>query len=105
LTPGSLWRNHEATPSQQYLIFARRKQPERLTQADLLLGMLCKAREFGRAVELPEIMQAGIAQHGARISELRERGFLIENDLERLPDGRVLSRYWLRHDPEQDSRP
>ena len=96
-----LWRNHEATPSQQGLVFGRRRQTDRLTKADVLLAMLREARAFGRAVELTEIMRAGIAQHGARVAELREYGFEIENEMERTPD-RVLSRYWLRHDPEME---
>lgn len=66
------------------------------------LSMLRQARASGAAVELPQIMAAGIAQHGARFNELRTRGFEIVNETERGTDGRVLSRYWLRHDPERD---
>ncbi len=62
--------------------------------------MLRKARSENRALSLPEIMGAGIAQFTARIFELRERGFKIENEMRRSLDGRVLSRYWLREDPE-----
>jgi hypothetical protein len=47
-------------------------------------------------------MQAGIAQHGARFKELRDQGFEITNEMERSADGVVLSRYWLRFDPERD---
>jgi hypothetical protein len=83
------------------LVFREAKRGK-VTQREVLLSMLRDACAIGRAVELPEIMRAGIAQHGARIAELRECGFVIENELERLPDGRVLSRYWLRHDPERD---
>jgi hypothetical protein len=64
--------------------------------------MLRHARANGRAVQLPEIMGAGIAQHGARFNELRRRGFDIENEIKRDAHGRVLSRYWLQHDPELD---
>lgn len=65
--------------------------------------MLRKAREAGKAVELPEIMRAGIAQHGARFNEIRSRGFIVENKTSR--DGYVArSRYWLRFDPEQDGQ-
>jgi hypothetical protein len=63
--------------------------------------MLRQARANGRAVQLPEIMVAGIAQHGARFNELRSRGFVIENETER-DSGGVRSRYYLRHDPELD---
>ena len=100
---GGLWHNHEATPRQQQLVFRRYKPRRRLAQSDTLLAMLREARANGRAVELPEIMRAGIAQHGARLTELRQRGFVIRNELERAADGRVLSRYWLRNDVEMDS--
>jgi hypothetical protein len=63
--------------------------------------MLRGARFQGTSVELPAIMAAGIAQHGARFNEIRSRGFVVENQLERA-NGRMLSRYWLRFDPEQD---
>lgn len=95
-----LWRNHEATPRQQNIAFPTNK-PGRPTQADVVLEMLRDARRNGRPLELPEIMRAGIAQHGARLAELRERGFVIENKMERTA-GRVLSRYWLRFDPGRD---
>jgi hypothetical protein len=64
--------------------------------------MLREARADSRAVQLPEIMAVGIAQHGARFNELRARGFVITNETQRAGDGRVLSRYCLRHDPERD---
>lgn len=74
------------------------------SQVDLLLGMLREARANGDAVELLQIMAAGIAQHGARLHEIRERGFIVENETERGVDGRVISRYWLKFDPEKDAR-
>ncbi len=98
---GCLWRNHEATPRQQQLFKAGKKRGAP-TQADLLVEMLREARFQGRSVELPAIMAAGIAQHGARFNELRSHGFVIHNEIERAADGRVLSRYWLRFDPERD---
>lgn len=98
---GGLWRNHEATPRQRELFRAGKKR-ECPTQADLLIEMLREARLQGRPVELPAIMAAGIAQHGARFNELRSQGFVIHNEIERAADGRVLSRYWLRFDPERD---
>jgi hypothetical protein len=67
--------------------------------------MLRTARAQGRALELPEIMAAGIAQHGARFNEIRARGFVVENETRRAEDGRTLSRYFLRHDPDNDRRP
>jgi hypothetical protein len=66
--------------------------------------MLREARAGSRALELPNIMVTGIAQHGARIAELRQGGFVIENELERAADGRILSRYWLRYDLELDGQ-
>jgi Helix-turn-helix domain len=50
-----------------------------------------KARDAGKALTLPEILQTGIAQFTARIFELREQGFVIENEMQRA-EGRVLSR-------------
>jgi Helix-turn-helix domain len=98
-----LWRDNPATPTQQQLAFRpNRKANLKPTQAEVLLSLLRKARAEGKALTLPEILQTGIAQFTARIFELRELGFLIENELQRA-DGRVLSRYWLRHDPEEDS--
>ena len=47
-------------------------------------------------------MRLGIAQHGARFNEIRSRGFVVENELDRDTRGVVRSRYWLRHDPEQE---
>jgi hypothetical protein len=64
--------------------------------------MLRAARANREPLELPSIMKAGIAQHGARFKELRNQGFEIVNELERTADGVVLSRYWLRFDPERD---
>jgi len=70
-------------------------------QMELLIATLREARAESRALELLEIMHLGIAQHGARFSELRSRGFVIENELQRDPRGRVFSRYRLRFDPAE----
>ena len=98
-----LWQNHLATPHQQTLPFGakqnHRKQP---TQADVLVAMLRAARAKREPLQLPEIMKAGIAQHGARLKEIRDRGFRVDNEMERTAEGVVLSRYWLRFDPELD---
>jgi monomeric isocitrate dehydrogenase len=94
-----LWRDKPATPNQQRLAFGSHRG--KVTQADVLLEMLRKARETGKAVELPDILHAGIAQFTARIFELRERGFQIDNEMEHV-NGQRRSRYWLRYDPEQD---
>ena len=99
-----LWRDHESTPRQQKIAFSKTKRHDRPTQADVLLAMLREARWNDKRLELPEIMQAGIAQHSARFNELRRRGFDIQNEIERDARGRMLSRYWLRHDPEQDGQ-
>jgi hypothetical protein len=87
---GGLWRNHRNRGGD--------------TQAGILLSMLRQARTTGVSLELPQIMAAGIAQHGARFNELRAHGFVIVNQTERRADGRVLSRYWLQHDPERDGK-
>jgi len=39
------------------------------------------------------------------MKEIRQRGFVVRNDLERSHDGRILSRYWLECDPEQGGQP
>lgn len=97
-TSHSLWIGHPATPTQ-------RKKHGKATQCELLAEKLRQARASGAAVELPDILRLGIAQHRARLAELRERGFLIRNEMERSSNGIVLSRYWLTFDPEQDRQP
>jgi hypothetical protein len=54
-------------------------------------------------LELPDIIQAGIAQHGARFNENRSRGFVVVNEIER-NNGVVRSRYRLTFDPEGEVR-
>jgi hypothetical protein len=99
------WSGHPATPHQQALPFqAKRNRRTQPTQGDVLIGMLRAARTNREPLELPAIMKAGIAQHGARLTEIRERGFRVENQMERTADGGVLSRYWLTFDPERDVR-
>jgi len=66
-----------------------------------LISKLREARAEGKALELPEIMRLGIAQHGARMKEIRDRGFKVINELESL-EGVLHSRYWLLFDPERD---
>jgi hypothetical protein len=70
-------------------------------QTELLIGKLREARAAGRALELPEIMRLGIAQHGARMKEIRNRGFRVANELESV-EGVLHSRYYLLFDPERD---
>lgn len=102
---GGLWVDHPATPRQEKLAFDRSSNRVKPTQADVLLSVLRSKRAVGKSLELPEILRLGIAQHSARFVELRRRGFIIENELRRATDGRTLSQYWLRHDPEQDVEP
>ena len=65
----------------------------------------CGSRSLSAIVrlELPAIMQAGIAQHGARFNEIRSRGFEVENELDR-DNGAIRSRYVLKFDPEREAR-
>lgn len=98
-----LWRDHPATPRQQSLFNVTRKRRTKITQADVLIAMLREARMQHRALELTAIMHAGIAQHGARLSEIRALGFEVENQLEHV-DGAIRSRYILRFDPESEAR-
>jgi hypothetical protein len=74
---------------------------QRPTQTELLIAKLRERRDEGKALELLEIMRLGVAQHGTRLSELRSRGFVIENELRRDSTGRVLSRYRFRFDSER----
>ena len=99
---GGLWRDHLATPRQEQLVFRSNRKRSRPTQADVIVELLREKRALGKSLELREIMAAGIAQHGARMKEIRQRGFVVRNELQRSPDGRVLSRYWLECDPDQD---
>jgi hypothetical protein len=98
----SLWRNHPATPTQRTLTSLNKTRRKQVTQADVLLQALRQARASGRAPELPDVMALGIAQHGARLNELRYHAFVIENEMERDAGGHVLSHYWLRFDPERN---
>lgn len=98
-----LWRGHSATPHQQPLPFgARGKRGAQPTQADVLIEMLRTDRVKREPLALPAIMQAGVAQHGARFKEIRGCGFQVENEMERTAGGVALSRYWLCFDPERD---
>ena len=97
-----LWHDHPATPRQEHLAFKPSGKRIRPTQADVIVKLLRDKRALGKPLDLPEIMAAGIAQHGARFNEIRSRGFVIENELERDGRGSVCSRYWLKYDPEQD---
>jgi hypothetical protein len=74
---------------------------QRLPQVELLITKLRERRNEGRSLELPEILSLGIAQHGARLREIRARGFEVIDELESV-DGILHSRYWLTFDPEQD---
>jgi len=74
---------------------------QRPTQTELLIAKLRERRDEGKALELPEIMRLGIAQHGARMKEIRDRGFKVINELESIK-GVLHSRYWLMYDPERD---
>ena len=74
---------------------------QRPTQTELLIAKLRDRRDEGKALELPEIMRLGIAQHGARMKEIRNRGFQVINELESV-EGVLHSRYWLIFDPERD---
>ena len=55
------------------------------------------ARKHER-VPLPEIQRAAGAQHGARLREARNRGYVIDNVTEHV-DGDVHSWYILRAEP------
>src|SRR5438270_3122083 len=87
-----LCRNHPATERQLTFVFQASPPPpsRRTTQADVLIELLRARRAAGLALELPDILAAGIAQHSARLLELRERGFIIENEMQRSAAGHVV---------------
>lgn len=113
----ALWRDYPATERRQTALPSTLNSPapsgaplqvppsgrnKRTSQAELLLALLRARRGESERLELPEIRNLGIYQHTARIFELRERGFVIENEMERMEDGSVHSFYSLVHDPELD---
>jgi len=57
-----------------------------------------KANKYKR-VPLPQIQKAAGAQHGARLKEARDLGYLIDNELERTSSGDIHSWYILRAEP------
>ncbi len=69
---------------------------EHRTRTDRLLALLLARK--GRRVSLPEVQRAAGAQHGARIGELREHGYVIDNVMERM-EGEIYSWYVLRAEP------
>jgi Helix-turn-helix domain len=58
----------------------RQETIKRKSQSDRLLELLITAH--GAPVFLPQILELRISQYGARIRELRDRGFQIENERE-----------------------
>jgi hypothetical protein len=74
-----LWHDHPATPRQEQLALQSSRKRTRPTQADVIVELLREKRALGKPLELPEIMFAGIAQHGARMKEIRQRGFVVRN--------------------------
>ena len=49
----------------------------------------------------PFTLGAGIAQHGALFNELRAHGMCIQNEIERMSGGGVVSRHYLGPHPER----
>lgn len=81
--------------------------PQRNTQRDRLEALLFE--NFGKEVGLPEIQRLGIAQHGARLNELRKklspRGLVITNRMETAADGTRHSWYRLDYRKPIDISP
>jgi hypothetical protein len=105
-----LWRGHPATERQARLASGAAEtkkppRPQRMTQADLILGLLRQARAAGEPLQLAAILQTNIAQYCARLAELRERGRRITNRTKHDEDGHVLSEYVLVFDAERDDDP
>jgi hypothetical protein len=81
-------------------VHAERARWSRPTQTCRLLEKLRECRTQGIALSLPEIQRLGIAQHGARLNELRRRGHVIKNHMTRAADGTIRSSYTLDFDAE-----
>jgi hypothetical protein len=71
----------------------------RTTQRERILHLLASAN--GRWVQLPEILQLGCAQFGARLLELRRSGYDIRNKTER-KNGKLMS--WYRLETTKEPR-
>lgn len=99
-----LWHDHPATPRQEQFAFRPSTKRTRPTQADVIVELLREKRALGKPLELPEIMAAGIAQHGARFHEIRSRGYVVVNETDRSDCESVRSRYFLTFDPERDGK-
>lgn len=99
----ALWRDNPATPAQQQHLPFGAGSKRRPTQSDVLLQLLRSARAKGEPLPLPAILDCRIAQHGARIAELRQRGFVIANRMTRVA-GVTRSQYVMTYDPERDAQ-
>jgi hypothetical protein len=68
----------------------------RQTRVQATIALL-KANKH-RRVSLPDVQRAAGAQHGARLKDIRERGYVVENITEHV-NGEVHSWYVLRLEP------
>jgi hypothetical protein len=96
---GGLWHGHLATQTQSDM---KKRPMRRVTQSQVILGMLRQARSAGEPLSLTAILRTNIAQYSARVAELRQAGHRITNTTTHGDDGRVLSQYVLVHDAELD---
>lgn len=67
--------------------------PDRLAQCDRILEFFNRRQNVW--IPLPEILDLRIANYRARFSELRERGYQIDNEKRRADDGILHSWYRL----------
>jgi hypothetical protein len=74
---------------------------QRPTQTEQLIAKLREPRDQGKALELPGIMHLGIARHGARVKEIRNRGVQVVHELESVA-GVLHSRHCPLFDPGRD---
>ncbi len=66
------------------------------TRAERLLVLLLSRK--GKRVSLPEVQRVAGAQHGARLTEIRAWGYVVENVMEHV-NGETHSWYVLRSEP------
>jgi hypothetical protein len=72
----------------------------RRTRIEATIALLLANK--GKRVSLPEVQRVAGAQHGPRLKEIRARGYIIDNVMDRTADGEVHSWYILRAEPGEE---
>jgi Helix-turn-helix domain len=72
--------------------------PAAPNQRERILNLLLAAYRSRREVSLREILDLKISQYSARICELRQEGWRIQNRTARNSNGQRISFFWLEYD-------